>query len=302
MKISLNYKKETDKRLKFLLELLPIDIKDYLYSYIEKSPEILIDEIRMHRNSKIVLISRLSSIVTDMTVDKDHIESTLLSFCKGSVYSYFNTINEGYINVGQGIRAGVCGRATVQNGSISGISDITSINIRLPKRIYHAGDYIYELIKGEDFKASVILYSSPGVGKTTILRELIERVSSNDRHLRLSVIDTREELISGMNNESFSDSFLSYPKGTAISIATRTMSPELIICDEISTKEEADAVLQAVNCGVTFIASTHASCFEELINKINISALIEKNVFKYAVGVKRDRGSTSYVYELNSLL
>ena len=302
MKISLNYKKETDKRLKYLLELLPADIKNYLYSYIEKYPGISIDEIRLHCNSRIVLISRFSSIVTDITVQKSHIDDTLLSLCKGSLYSYFNTINEGYINVGQGIRAGICGRATVQNGTISGVSDITSINIRLPKRIYHAGDYIYELIKGEDFKASIILYSSPGVGKTTILRELIEMISKSEQHLRLSVIDSREELICGMENESFSDSFLSYPKGAAIIIATRTMTPELIICDEISTKDEADAVLQGVNCGVTFIASTHASSIEELKNKTNISSLFEKNVFKYAVGVKRDRGSTHYIYELNKLL
>ena len=129
MKISLNYKKETNKRLSYLLDLLPMDIRDYLVSYFEKTPNISIDEIRLHRDSKIVLISRFSSIVTDMTVYKSHIDNTLLSICKGSVYSYFNTINEGYINVGQGIRAGICGRATIQNSNISGISDITSINI-----------------------------------------------------------------------------------------------------------------------------------------------------------------------------
>ena len=302
MKISLNYKKETNKRLSYLLDLLPMDIRDYLVSYFEKTPNISIDEIRLHRDSKIVLISRFSSIVTDMTVYKSHIDNTLLSICKGSVYSYFNTINEGYINVGQGIRAGICGRATIQNSNISGISDITSINIRLPKRIYHAGDYVFELIKGENFKSSVLLYSPPGVGKTTILRELIERISHNDEHLRVSVIDTREELIYGIDNINSPDCFISYPKGTAITIATRTMTPEIIICDEISTKEEADAVLQGVNCGVTFIASTHASSYEELKNKANISSLLRGNVFKYAVGIKRDKGSTVYRYELNTLI
>ncbi len=301
MKIQIKYSKELDKRLLFLIQLLPMSVQKYLFEYIEIHPDISIDEIRLHCNSKMVLISELSNIITDLTITEEHINQTLLSLCRGSVYSYFDTIREGYISVGQGIRAGICGKATVQNGSISGISEINSINIRMPRRVSHAADYVYELLKNDNFKSSLILYSPPGVGKTTILRELIRCISEGDEHIRMSVIDTREELMCGMVENIFSDYFISYPKGTAITLATRSMTPEIIICDEISTPEEADAIIQGVNCGVTFIASTHASSFQELKNKKILFPLLEGNIFNYALGVKRDRGSRKYEYCLDNL-
>ena len=93
--------------------------------------------------------------------------------------------------------------------------------------------------------------------------------------------------------------FISYPKGLAIEIATKSMTPELIICDEISSFEEANAVGQATNSGVAIIASCHASSFDELCSKEILKDLFLHRVFDYALGnkisKKADTGSAFFV-------
>lgn len=302
MKIQIKYHKRRDERIDYLLQFLPNDLKQYIESYLIDNPNMVVDEIRLHANAPLCLISSFNNIKTNYYISDECIEKTLLSFCKGSIYAYFNTIKEGYISLGHGIRVGVCGKATIQDGEITGISDFSSINIRMPKRIYYAGDYIFELLKNDKFRSSIILYSSPGVGKTTILRELIYKLSRLDNPLRVCVIDSREEMISGIDDTICTDFFLSYPKDKAISLATRTMTPQIIICDEISTLEESYAVLNSTNCGVSFIATTHASSFEELKNKEILLPLFQRNVFTYALGVKREYGSKKYEYKLDSFV
>ena len=54
------------------------------------------------------------------------------------------------MSIGKGLRAGICGKAVMENGKISSICDISSINIRIPHRIIGAGKYIY------DFKGSLL--------------------------------------------------------------------------------------------------------------------------------------------------
>lgn len=301
MKIEIKDIKSKDKHLEYLLSFLPDRIKSYLIEYTKGNPYTVINEIRLHSNSFMVLISSLINIKTDLYINVSDIEETVISLCSGSVYSHFDTIKEGYISVGMGIRAGVCGKASFQNGMISGISDFSSINIRMPKRIYSAGDYVYKILKESNFNSSILIYSAPGVGKTTILRELIYKLSSMPSPIRFSVIDSREEIITEDSIDASMDIYLAYPKGIAITLATRTMTPQLIICDEISTLDESEAILSSVNCGVKIIATTHASSFEELKNKKQIAALLNSSVFDYAIGVERLQGSKRYIYTLDSL-
>ena len=301
MKLEIKSLQKKDKQLEYLLTLLPEKIKTYLQEYINNNPLIEIDEIRLHSCSYMCIISSLTNKKTSLYITENDIEDTVPSLCAGSVYSHFDTIKEGYISVGKGIRAGICGKASLQNGIISGISNFSSINIRMPKRIYNAGDYIFNLLKENNFKSSILIYSAPGVGKTTILRELIYKLSSLPSPIRFSVIDSREEIVLGSDVDASMDLYLAYPKGLAINLATRTMTPELIICDEISTLEETEAILGSVNCGVNIIATTHASSFKELKIKKQISSLFNHQIFDYALGVDRIQGSKKYIYTLNSL-
>jgi stage III sporulation protein AA len=156
-------------------------------------------------------------------------------------------------------------------------------------------------MESDNFLSSILLYSPPGVGKTTILRELICKLSEREPPLRVSVIDSREEIISGIDENVCADFFLSYPKESAITFATRAMTPQIIICDEISSFDEASSVLNSASCGVTFVATTHASDIEELKSKEILSPLFKKGIFDYALEVSRRQGSKKYEFTLYSL-
>jgi len=145
----------------------------------------------------------------------------------------------------------------------------------------------------------VLLYSAPGVGKTTILRDLVCRLSVHKPSIRHAVIDTREEITPFLNNIT-SDVFLSYPKGLGIEIATRNMTPKIIICDEITNVDDAEAILYSACCGVTLVATTHAKSYEELKSKEILKKLFNCGCFDYAVGVIRN-SLNKYEYKVNCL-
>lgn len=301
MKYNIIYKEELDKTLVFTLNKLPTSLKNEIISFLEHHRFKSINEIRIHKNSNIMLIADSKNVITDIYTTSDIVDSCIDSLCGGSVYAHFNTIKDGYISVGKGVRAGICGRAYVENGKICGVSDISSINIRIPQHIANASTYLYNILKENGFFSSVIIYSAPGVGKTTILRDLIYKLSSTYPPIRFAIIDSRDEITATIENKINADVFVSYPKGTAIELATKSMTPQLIICDEIASQEEANEVLLAVNSGVKLIATAHASSYEELTTKNTLESLFKNKVFDYALGVSREYGEKRYKFTLTKI-
>lgn len=300
MKCDICYKEKFDEALVYCLNKLPFILKSKLIDYFEKYPYKSINEIRLHKNAYIMLIADSKNVKTDIYLTEDDINDVYESICDYSLYAHINTIKHGYISIGCGIRAGICGRAIIENGEINGISDISSINFRIPQHIENASKYLFNFLKNNNFDKSVIIYSPPGVGKTTILRDLIYKLSNN-ANIRYAVIDTRAEITPCIKHTENGDFFVSYPKGTAIELATKSMTPQLIICDEISSMEEAKEILHSANAGVKLIATTHAYNFKELLSKEIFKNLINNGVFDYALGVSREYGDKKYEFTLNSL-
>lgn len=296
----IDYKEQTDSYFTYILDKLPTDISKKIKEYQEKNNLFNINEIRIKSNSYLSFLINSKTVTTDIFVYKDEIEKIIFHLCTGSIYAHLDTIRLGYISVGNGIRAGICGKAILEGNEISGINDISSINIRIPQKIPFAGEYVFKLLKDNLFNISLLIYSAPGVGKTTILRDLSLRLS-NYKNIRFAIIDSREEITPFFENTISADIYLSYPKGLAIELATKSMTPQLIICDEISSKEECMSILNSLHSGVNIIATTHASTFEELMKKEILSEMIAKGVFNYSLGVKREKFSNKYVYQLNRL-
>ena len=300
MQLKLTYKNKLDSALIFILDKLPCEIKNKLKSFIFENGLYEINELRIKANSNIHLIIGTKTLSTNIWIDSDLINKIVTNLCDGSVYAHIDTIRNGYISVGNGIRAGICGKAVLQNETIISINNISSINIRIPKKISFAAEYLQNLLENHSYNISVLIYSPPGVGKTTILRDLVCRLSQPGSSIRHAVIDTREEITTFIESQITSDVYLSYPKGVGIELATKSMTPQIIICDEITSLDEAYSIMHSVRCGVSLVATTHASTFEDLKNKEILKPLLNCGTFDYALGVKRS-ATNKYVFNLDKL-
>lgn len=233
----------------------------------------MINEIRLRAGKCFSIVSGGHNLPCGIDCTKDEVDFTVDKLCRGSLYSHSEDIKNGVITTESGIRAGVSGRGIITGGQLECVRDITSVSIRISHRIAGAADFMLPLINKY---GGILVYSKPAGGKTTVLRELIPLLSEK---YRVSVIDTRYELSCGIDDSGMTDVFLGYPRYEGMMAAVKTMSPEFIVCDEISTSADAEAVMYAHSSGVTVIASAHAGNVRELYKNKSILKLTEAGVF-----------------------
>jgi len=280
------------------------EVSDALLSYLPSrlSEEILktelhkIDEIRLRAGGCSSLSYDRRSIKLDAALTRNEIDNILRLMCDGSLYAFRDTINKGYVTLRGGIRVGVCGRAVTEKDKITGIYDVSSLCIRIPHEIHGIGNTVARLVRST--RSGVLVYSLPGVGKTTLLRSVISILADGDAPLRVSVIDTRGELSAKLPEGLSVDLLSGYPKGDGIEIAARTLNPELIVCDEIGADmSEISAIKAAHNCGVPLLATAHADNVSALLRRTGISVLHEARIFGTYVGITRG-GGKDYRYDI----
>ncbi len=220
--------------------------------------------------------------------------ATLERLCGGSVYVYGESLRQGYLTV-HGCRVGVAGRAVCEGGRVVGLADASSLCIRIPHRIEGAGRVAEQVFRALPARGGLLIYAPPGCGKTTLLRDLARRLSCGRDALRLALVDTRGELGEPPPPPDCQwDILRDYPLPVGIEIATRTLAPEVIVCDEIGSPEDAAAILQVQGCGIPLIASAHAGSYAELISRPPFRLLDEGGVFAAYLGICRLQDTYTY--------
>ena len=254
----------------------------------------LVNEIRLREDRPASLTVDGRNVVLPLRSTHSEIKGAVLALCGGSPYAYADSIEKGYIPQKDGVRCGVCPVA----GKGSSIDGISSLCIRLPWDCdIPAG--LDNLCKTDGRIEPSLIYSPPGVGKTTVLRMLIRTLCAGDAPVRGAVIDTKHELYTSRSaSNTLADFLFGYSKGAGIELAVRTMSPEVVFCDEIGSESDADSILTAANTGVPLIASAHADCFESLMRRPQIKRLYENGVFKKYISVKREFSSGTFSFDV----
>ena len=259
-----------------------------------------IEEIRMRAQRRCSLVVSGENIMLNTVLDRDEISSVLEGICQGSLYAFSDTINQGYISLPDGVRVGVCGRAGCDGERIIGIYEVSSLSVRIPHRSRPLGREICDLLYGFGMSSGVLIYSPPGIGKTTLLRSVAVRLASGDYQrppLRTVVIDTRGELSFANEGRDLCLDILSgYPRRKGIEIATRCLNAQVIICDEIGDYEEAMSLVASHNCGVPLIASAHAGSLEQLLSRTGLRLLHEARIFGAYARIERD-GRGGFIYD-----
>lgn len=286
------------------LSLYPEEVAKLLPSRVREEISSLvgirrIEEIRLRRERRVTLTTDRGNIFLRSVLSIGEINDIISDMCGHSIYAHSETINNGYITLSGGIRVGICGRAAIEEGTIIGVYDVSALNIRIPSHIRSVGEPVCTLIRSMPDSKGVLIYSPPGVGKTTLLRSVAYRMASGESARRVAVIDTRGELCGFERlRDAAIDMLSGYPKSIGIEIAARTMNPQLMVCDEIGGSEEADAIISAQNCGVPLLASAHGENIEGLLRRPQLLKLHKARVFGAYVRIARSPSGTDYRYEI----
>ena len=127
----------------------------------------------------------------------------------------------------------------------------------------------------------MLLVGEPGSGKTTLLRSIARELVRQNKIL--SVIDERRELFAGNTHGEALDVLAGLPKGQAVQMALRTLSPQVILLDELGGLDEVTALEQGLFSGVDFIATLHAATPEEATMRPQVKYLMERGAVRVLV-------------------
>lgn len=209
-----------------------------------------------------------------------------------AVFSAQNMLKNGFVTIKGGHRLGICGTAICQGNEIVGFKELSSVNLRVARQIKgiaaKAADALWLCPR------STLIIGAPGVGKTTLLRDLIRQLS--DRFcFRVGVADERMELGACFNGlpqfdlGQHTDVISGMRKEAAVEYLLRTMSPEWIAVDEITAAGDIEAMARASYCGVQFLATAHAADRDELDRRALYRSLLSCGIFQNLVTIRKDR-------------
>ena len=290
-------------RLADILEYMP----KHISSMLEKTFEITetsIQEIRIRSELPLIVgtLSGSFAVLPDGSlspavggayiVSGADLRRIFQAVCENSVYAYIDDIRQGFITIKGGHRVGFTGRAVVSDNRIENFREISSLNIRIAREVIGAASGIAENVLTAGGVVSTLLVSPPMGGKTTVLRDLARIISDNG--VKTAVADDRGELAAlykgvPQNNIGVqTDVMENAPKAEAIVMMLRSMSPQMIVTDEISTDEDSKAVLQCFGTGVAVIGSTHGGSIDEAVGRDIIRPLIGANGFRQVIFLHKD--------------
>ncbi|MDD6620580.1 MAG: ATPase, T2SS/T4P/T4SS family [Eubacteriales bacterium] len=259
-----------------------------------------ITEIRLRKEKPIIIYLlnkpffincrlKLSEHFTDdcICIDDENFDYILDMVCNNSYHTKINTMIKGYVTVSDGIRIGIASTAVVKDGEIKSVKDITSLNIRVAREINDCALPVLNMLY-EVRTPSIIVAGPPGSGKTTFLRDISKKLSSGfaKKYRKTVIIDEREEIAAGFNVGINTDIIKGFSKSDAVETAVRTLSPDIIICDEIGNDRELDSIKFGFSSGVSFIVTVHAKDRNDLLRRTIIKNMIDLNEFEYIILLK----------------
>ena len=289
--------------------------RDICYSINENT----LEEIRIRVDRPVILkYPDGKEDILDHVITQNEILNILQSLCNNSIYSYQSQICDGYITLQGGHRVGITGNIAMKDGKIININYISSLNFRIAREIIGASDEILKEVVNrsslqdssfnKDKKTSnleinnTLIVSKPGCGKTTVLRDLVRNISNMG--LTVSLIDERGEIASMYKGIPQNDVGLrtdvmdNVTKSLGMKIAVRTMAPQVIVADEIGTKDDEEAINYGICSGVKGIFTAHGSDIAELRQNEALNKLYEEKLFKRIIFLE-NRGKMGKVYYLD---
>lgn len=242
---------------------------------------------------------------------KEDIEQTFQIMCKYSVHSFIDDIKKGFITLNGGHRVGLVGKVIIEDKEVKNIKNISSLNIRISREIIGCSDKVMSHIRNSNKIYNTLIISPPQCGKTTLLRDIVRNLSDGNENLgfkgvKVALIDERNEIsgsylgISQMDLGCRTDVIETCPKELGIMMLLRSMSPNVIVTDEIGSIEEIKSLYTALNGGVNLITTVHGNSIEDIKERKELSSLLDKELFQKVIilSSRNGAGTIEKIYDL----
>ena len=261
---------------KELLSILP----PWISQEVDKVGKDHAQEIRLRLGAVPEIVCWPESIWLKGIVGKDE-----LNFCVNTASRYSpwtaQSAAMGYITGPGGHRIGICGDAVMKDGQMTGIRCITSVCIRI------ARDYPDIAEDAAGLQGSILIIGPPGSGKTTLLRDLVRKISVREH---IAVVDERGELFpEHFIYGSRIDVLKCCGKRHGIDAVLRSMGPGCIAVDEITAKEDCEALTMAGWCGVRLFATAHAGSVRDLERRPLYRPILASGLFDHILVLRKDK-------------
>lgn len=280
--------------LQAVLRYLPVPVR----SAVQQMPaevQTQIQEVRLRAEKPVAVViqqqerflapdgTRTQQPAKALRMSQRTLEQTFQAVCSYSVYRYAREISQGFITVDGGNRVGIAGSAVYRDGVLTQVHHITGLNFRISHSVTGCAEELY----GQTCSSrpqSVLLAGAVGSGKTTMLRDMCRLLGAEHR---VSLIDGRSEIAAVQQGVPCYDVGLhtdvldGYARAEGLLTALRVMTPDVLVCDEIGTEADAEAILRIYGCGVPVVASAHAVSWEDVQRRAVLEALLRAGAFQY---------------------
>lgn len=298
--------------------LFPEMVKKHFYEVIENYQ--IVSEIRIRRNGPVQVVkengdfyvsengSFHQDVRSAIRLSESGFDELFRHICRHSVYAFEEELKNGYLTVEGGHRIGVVGQTVWEGRKMKSIKYLNALNIRIAHEIKGVADPILPHLISKGSLKSTLLVSPPGCGKTTLLRDLVRKISNGSRLIspkNVSLIDERSEIASCYLGKAQNDVGLhtdvmdACPKAMGIMLVLRAMSPQVIAVDELGGEEDYDALCQAFYLGCNILATIHGTDYERLANNPYMKKLLKKGCFERIVFLGKRNGGQQSIWICN---
>ena len=302
--LEIKYKRTIEKEVRNIiyedeiLKVLPLKISSEIRGYFQSDK---IQEIRIKVGKPIILNSFKGERILKYTVTAEDIKQILVKISNYSLYAYEEEIKQGYITIKGGHRIGIAGECVIVGGIIRTIKNISSLNIRICREVIGSSNEVMKYIAKDNRIYNTLIVAPPKCGKTTILRDIARNVSSGMNIINLSgkkvsIIDERSEIAACFNGVPQMDVGVRTDvldnclKREGMLMAIRSLSPEVLICDEIGTKGDIEALLMAFNSGVNVVVTLHGFSIDDIYKRKVFKELLDNSILDRIVILSNKNG------------